>query len=330
LVYYSAVSSPLISVIVPVRNRRALLRRLLDGLNAQTLADHEIIVVDDGSEDGAPEEAALDASRGRPVRLIRNPGRGPYEARQAGVEASSARFIAFTDSDCVPQPKWLEAGVAALESGADVVNGPTVPERPVAPLERAMSSGEEGLYPTCNMFYRRSAFDAVGGFRESPADRVFSEGTTERAWGFGQDTILAWKVRRAGHAAYAPEAVVEHHVFPPDLRDTLFRTRMMVGFPALYREVPELRSHILTRQGVMLNTNNRWPVYAFLLAAASRRWKTAAVAGGWWLSTRIADVRGRPGSLDQRLASIPIQMGLDALGTAELLIGSIRARNLVL
>jgi glycosyltransferase involved in cell wall biosynthesis len=307
-----------------------LLRRLLDGLAAQTLADHEVIVVDDGSDDGSPEEALLEGQRGRPVRLLRNPGRGPYEARQAGVEASSSPYLAFTDSDCVPQPKWLEVGVNALEAGADVVNGRTVPERPPAPLERSMFSGEEGLYPTCNVFYRRAAFEAVGGFRESPADRTFSSGTTARAWGFGQDTVLAWRVRRAGRAAYAAEAVVEHHVFPPDLRDTLFRTRMLIGFPALFREVPELRGYPLARQGILLNTNNRLPVYAAAVSLLVSRPKLAAVSSVWWLWARVQDVRRQPGSRGWRLATIPLQMGFDVVATAELLIGSVRAKTVVL
>ena len=193
-----------------------------------------------------------------------------------------------------------------------------------------MGSGEEGLYPTCNMFYRRSAFEAVGGFRESSADRIFPPGTTARAWGFGQDTLLAWRVRRAGHAAYAPDAVVEHHVFPADLRDTIFRTRMLVGFPALFREVPELRSHALARQGILLNTNNRWPVYAVLVAALLGRRRAMAAAAAWWLWARVDEVRGRAGSPAQRLASIPIQVGLDVLATSELIVGSVRARTAVL
>ena len=84
--------------------------------------------------------------------------------RRSGVAASDTPYLAFTDSDCLPDRRWLERGVAALDKGADVVNGRTVPAREAGPLERTMASGEELLYPTCNVFYRRAAYDAAGGF----------------------------------------------------------------------------------------------------------------------------------------------------------------------
>src|SRR5260370_898021 len=74
------------SVIAPVRNRRTRLRGTLDALAAQTLCDHEVIVVDDASTDGSADEALIDAAAGRPVRLVVGRGRGAVVARQAGVE----------------------------------------------------------------------------------------------------------------------------------------------------------------------------------------------------------------------------------------------------
>src|SRR5579884_3101587 len=89
---------PAVSVVVPVRNRRDLLRRCLDALAAQTFADHEVIVVDDGSTDGAGDEARRDACAGRPVRLLRTPSVGAVAARAAGVRAARGPVLAFTDS----------------------------------------------------------------------------------------------------------------------------------------------------------------------------------------------------------------------------------------
>jgi glycosyltransferase involved in cell wall biosynthesis len=314
-----------------VRNRRALLRQMLDALAAQTLADHEVIIVDDGSDDGADDEARQAAERGEPVKVVPNAGVGAYAGRRTGIEMSSAPYVAFTDSDCVPEPGWLAAGVAALEAGADVVNGMTIPARNPGPLERTMISGEEGLYPTCNVFYRRAAYDAAGGFDESAADRFgFASGTPQRAMGFGEDTLLGWRVRRAGTAGYAPDAVVRHHVFGFDAADTVRRTRMMVAFPALFREVPELRAGPLTRHGILLNTPNRMPVYAVAAALATGRRRLALAGLGWWVALRVRDVRGQAGTPARRLATVPIQLALDALTTGELIMGSLRARTLVL
>src|SRR6184192_3840487 len=71
-----------VSVVVPVRNRRRLLRRLLDALAAQTFDDFEVIVVDDGSTDGSVQEAEIDRASGRPVRPLGTPAGG--RCRRAG------------------------------------------------------------------------------------------------------------------------------------------------------------------------------------------------------------------------------------------------------
>src|SRR5438270_477366 len=68
--------APRISVIVPTRNRRRLLRRLLDAMAEQTLSDYEVIVVDDGSTDGSAEDVEAETRAGRPVRLLRGEGTG--------------------------------------------------------------------------------------------------------------------------------------------------------------------------------------------------------------------------------------------------------------
>ena len=318
-------------MIVPVKDRRALLRSLLDGLAAQTLAAHEVIVVDDHSSDGAPLEAEADARIGRPVRVVANAGVGAYAGRRTGVLHARAPYLAFTDSDCVPDAEWLARGVAALDAGADLVNGRTVPERPAGPLERTMASGEEGLYPTCNVFYRRSAYDAAGGFDDTAADRFgFRPGTPEQAMGFGEDTLLAWRVRRAGHAVYEPRAVVRHHVFPADLGDLWRRTKMMVAFPALFREVPELRAGPLVRHGIVLNTPTRLPVYLFVAALAAHNRRAVRAVAAWWVVRRVYDARRLPGPVSRRIASVPVQVGMDALTTAALLVGGAKTRTIVL
>ena len=211
---------PAASVIVPVRDRRDLLADLLSALAAQTCQDFELVVVDDGSSDGSAEvaESTLASGRlGRGGTVLRQGGEGAVAARQAGVAVARGRVLAFTDSDCVPAPGWIEAGVAAVEGGADVVMGPTRSARMRRPLERGLWVDDNGLYPTCNVFYDRHAFEAAGGFDEAAADRYgFRPGRRAKGLGFGEDTLLGWRVRRRGTAAYVESALVHHAVFPPD------------------------------------------------------------------------------------------------------------------
>lgn len=321
---------PRICVVVPVRDRAQLLAALLDALAAQTYRDFEVVVVDDHSTDGTPDVAVAAARFGLAVRVVPNEGEGAYAGRRTGVANSSAPWLAFTDSDCVPAPEWLEAGITALESGADVVNGRTEAARVARPLERTMESGEEGLYPTCNVFYRRDAYEAAGGFDPRAGDRFgFAEGTIPRRMGFGEDTLLGWRVRRAGQAVYAPDALVRHQVLPVDLADTFRRTWMMVAFPALFREVPELRAGPLVRHGVVLNTPGRYGIYWFAAALATRRPGLVAAAGAWWVTCRARLLRGPGSTRREKLVALPVQMGLDIVVTGALLAGSARFRSIV-
>jgi glycosyltransferase involved in cell wall biosynthesis len=306
---------------------------MLEALDAQTFDDFEVVVVDDGSSDGADAEAAGFVVHGRPVRLVRSSSGGAVAARRLGVAAASGQILAFTDSDCQPTPTWLAAAVAALDDGADMVNGLTQPSRPLRPMERSMGSGLEGLYPTCNMLFRREAYESAGGFDESAADRLgFRPTSRARGLGFGEDTLLGWRVARAGSSCYVPEALVYHHVFERDLRENISRVLQVGAFPALIREVPELRRTLMHHRWLFAQ-RSRVPVYATFAAFAvpgRRRRVMVGTALGWWTFVRLRDIGRSGGSWDERLRVLPAEMLVDVLWCGALLAGSARARTLVL
>lgn len=321
-------TGPRVSVIVPVRNRRALLASLFDGLSTQQFRDFEIVVVDDGSTDGA--DALARSERRVTVRVVPNDGTGAVAARATGVAAARGGLLAFTDSDCVPAPNWLAVGVATIDDGADVVMGRTIAAGPRRLLERSLTAEDNALYPTCNVFYRRDAFTQAGGFDRSVARRLgFRSSTRAQGLGFGEDTVLGWRVRRAGRAAYAPDAVVTHAVFPPDLRDHLSRTVQAGAFPALVRDVPELRDAFLWRR-VFLGSASRLPLYFATSALAATWWNAGIVSIGAWALLHAWRVGRRDDPLKRKLLAFPIVLASDALTAAVLVAGSVRARTLVL
>lgn len=107
----SGASSPLISVIIPVYNDTKRLVLCLERLERQTLAGPvEVIVVDNGStEDMAPVRR-----RFAQMTWLSEAMPGSYAARNRGIAAARGRILAFTDSDCLPEPQWLEHAAAPL------------------------------------------------------------------------------------------------------------------------------------------------------------------------------------------------------------------------
>jgi len=99
---------PAVSVIIPTYNRRELVREALASVLAQTHSDVELIVVDDGSDDGTAEVVQEFAR----VRYVYQPNRGVSAARNHGVALSSGALLAFLDSDDLWQPRKLESQVA--------------------------------------------------------------------------------------------------------------------------------------------------------------------------------------------------------------------------
>lgn len=321
---------PQVSVIIPVRNRADLLGATLGALAAQRLTDHEVIVVDDGSTDGSAEVARSHAEGDPRVRLVAAHASGAVAARTQGVREARAAVLAFTDSDCVPDPRWLEVGVGAIMAGADVVQGRTEPERAVRPLERSVwSMRDDGLFATCNVFYRRSAFDAAGGFDGHAGDRLgFRPGSKLRGYGFGEDTLIGWRVRRRGVAVYEDSAIVHHAVLPHEPRDALSRAWTMGAFPGLLHEVPELRD--LMAGDLRDGLRRRSPLYVMLVGAVLRQRGLAALGLLIWVVGRWRELCDSEPSVRRRLVVLPMIFTIDVTQTVALAWGSARSRTLVL
>ena len=211
-----------------------------------------------------------------------------------------------------------------------MVNGLTVPTRPVAPLERSVVSGEEGLFPTCNMFYCRASYDEVGGFDLEAGDRWgFRPGRRAQGLGHGEDVLLGWMVKRRHGAVFEPAALVKHHVFAPDLGEWLRRGLMLGNFPGMIKEIPELRNSIL-RTPILFDQFTRVGVYAFALALVSRRRPLVATAGAGWVMLVLRDLHRSGGTRPQKLRALPAKILLDVVNAGALVAGSIKQRVLVL
>lgn len=98
----------LISVIVPIYKAEKYLRRCLDSICGQTWYSLEIILVDDGSPDGCGIICDEYASKDSRVKVIHKENGGPSDARNAGLEAATGKYIGFVDSDDYIRPEMYD------------------------------------------------------------------------------------------------------------------------------------------------------------------------------------------------------------------------------
>jgi glycosyltransferase involved in cell wall biosynthesis len=115
--------TPRISVLLPVRDARATLDRCLDSLAGQTLGDHEVVAVDDGSTDDSGERLDERAARDSRLRVLREPPRGIAAALNRGLAEARAPLVARMDADDVSRPERLALQAERLERdpSADVL-----------------------------------------------------------------------------------------------------------------------------------------------------------------------------------------------------------------
>lgn len=112
---------PFVSVIIPVFNDYRRLDKCLETLLQQTfIGEIEIIVADNNSS--CIDESILDKYRGIIKIVVKKPG--SYAARNSALQICKGDIIAFTDSDCIPELDWVEAGVRKITSQkADLLGG---------------------------------------------------------------------------------------------------------------------------------------------------------------------------------------------------------------
>lgn len=195
-----------VSVIVPVRDGRGKeLRRLLGALSAQTLPrqEFELLIGDDGSTDGSTTRLQTEDGW---VRVFPGPPRNSYAARNRAAQHARGPVLAFCDSDCIPEPDWLESGLNALNR-VDLAAGLirfVVPEnRTIWTLLDIETTKDHELQvtmanaETANLFVGRAMFDRVGGFD----DKIPEHGDFD----FAERCVAA-----GARLAFTPEVVVWH------------------------------------------------------------------------------------------------------------------------
>jgi glycosyltransferase involved in cell wall biosynthesis len=256
------VPRPVVSVVVPTRDRAAYLDVTLRSLEGQDLSDpYEVIVVDDGS-DGAGSDVAERAG----ARVLRPTGRGPNTARNAGIAAAAADLVALVDDDVEAPAGWLRAIVEGAERHreADAFGGPIrarlegpAPracgreDAPITSLDLGDEDREVELVWSANMALRRAAFESVG-----PFDERFSTGGDEEEW-------LRRLRAGGGRVVYLARAGLDHRRAGDDarlrslMRGAYRRGRNMRAYDSARERAPGLARELHVLAGCGWHTVRR-------------------------------------------------------------------------
>ncbi len=195
---------PLISVVIPTKDRASLVKRAVDSVLGQSFEDFQLIVVDDGSSDNTPE---LLLELYPTITLIEQQNKGVANARNAGVNASSGELIAFLDSDDQWAPLKLEKQVEVFKKKGNpyichtdeiwIWNGKEINQKSYHKkqggffFERCL---ERCLISPSSVIISRDIFETVGLFDESmPA---------------GEDYDLWLRIGAFYEISYIPEKLV--------------------------------------------------------------------------------------------------------------------------
>jgi len=284
-----------VSVVVPTYRRPAMLARCLEALIAQDIDAErfEILVCDDGPDDATRELVERlrveQAERGLEIRYLAvTRTQGPAGARNAGWRAARAPVVAFTDDDTVPDPHWLQAGIAALENGAAAAAGTIVVPLPDRPTDyEADASGlAQTEFATANAFVVRTFLVMTGGFDERYT----------AAW--REDSDLQFTLMDVGgQVIRAPDAVVIHPVRPGRWGVSIAQQKKSQFDALLYKKHPTFfRARIRARPPLLY-----YAILCMALLALSAAFAGDAVAAsigivGWFLLTAFfcaVRLRGR-------------------------------------
>jgi glycosyltransferase involved in cell wall biosynthesis len=176
--------NPLVSIILPLYNKRSYVRRAVQSIQDQTYGNWELIVVNDGSSDGSENEVPTSDKR---IRLFHQKNSGPGAARNRGIREAQGQLVTFLDADdhYYPQKLEKETGLLAGTSEADWmlsakhykinneirlqkicdINGKEISKSPIV-IKDAVQQLSINWHINC-LCIKRNLLSLLKGFRES-------------------------------------------------------------------------------------------------------------------------------------------------------------------
>jgi glycosyltransferase involved in cell wall biosynthesis len=214
---------PLISIVVPVYNKRRFLVPAIDSMldAVHRFGDAELILVDNGSTDGSYE--LLLQRYGREGTILQVHGGTISAVRNRGASIARGSYLSFVDCDCVIPPDFLSRVVAVFEEIRVGVTGCAVGlpqdaswiEEVWHHLHRRSGDGFRTYINSGNLAVKRTAFDLVGGFDEHLVT--------------GEDSEICQRLTDAGFRPYEAQVLSVAHLDNPKTLAQFYRKEVWRG-----------------------------------------------------------------------------------------------------
>jgi lipopolysaccharide/colanic/teichoic acid biosynthesis glycosyltransferase/glycosyltransferase involved in cell wall biosynthesis len=259
----------MISVIVPAHNAGQSLGKCLKALADQTIPTslYEVIVVDDGSEDGTGAIA-----EGLGASVITQPRSWPAAARNAGIELAAGEIVCFTDADCAPKPDWLEEITAPFADPSIIGCKGTYATNQKEIVARFVQLEYEDKY---DLLRGQSQIDFIDTYSASyRRDVLLANDGFDQKFPYLEDQELSFRLSARGYKmVFRPEATVYH--LHSDTLVGYLRKKFRIGFwkAQVVRRFPERGlkdSH--TPQSMKVQMGLMALLYLSILPAIFTRW----------------------------------------------------------
>lgn len=223
---------PVISVIVPIYNVEPYLRECVDSIVAQTYANLEILLVDDGSPDKCPEICDEYAEKDNRIKVIHQKNGGLAHARNVGIANSSGEYLTFIDSDDYVSNDYVESlykGIAGFGADISIASFYPFKDNEVCQLTSELCvyeiiSKENAIrrycsinarcsmpfISACNKIYRKSLFDGI----EFPKGKLY------------EDAFTTYKfIDRAEKVVYSKTQLYYYRLNPQSIQGQSFKEK---------------------------------------------------------------------------------------------------------
>ncbi len=252
----SKINEPNISVVIPTVNRHNTIGKAVEGIYKNTIAPHEVIVVDQ-SKDDLTFKALKHFIEENKLTYIKDEGRGISRGRNVGWRIASGKVIAFTDDDAWVDSKWLENILTTFQSNRfniGAVGGKIIPVYEEKNPSWTMPQKWEYLLPVCdhgdsiipfaknfypigvNFITYRHLLEKFNGFDE---DMGFTTGKSIQI--SGEDVDYHIRLKKSGfELIYNPDCIVYHPVpLSRQNQDFLNKRLMCEGATYAYRNIKD-------------------------------------------------------------------------------------------